>query len=73
MRFPQDRLRRCRIGEDRLILIRKRHPPFPEKKIVLIYILKVPSVSNFIWTSAEELGTLGEAAQVNRACPFMEG
>jgi hypothetical protein len=48
-------------------------PFLPEKKIVLIYILKVPSMSNFIWTSAEELRTSGEAAQVNRACPSMEG
>lgn len=38
----------------------------------LIYILKDPFMSNFILTSTA-LRTSGEAHQVNRACPSMEG
>ena len=49
-------------------------PPFlPEEKIVLIYILKVPSMSNFILASAGKLRTSREAARPNRACHSMEG
>jgi len=47
-------------------------PPFlSEEKVVLIYILKVPDMSNFILASAEELRTSGSSS--TESCLSLHG